>query len=84
MFEANGFMESGEGKRNEDNKADTARIGWGGIRKTDLNNWTARCSILGRWSFGGGQGPDCRSREIIMELVSPGQSPRGHREYCLA
>lgn len=36
MFEANGFMESGEGKRNEDNKADTARIGWGGIRKTDL------------------------------------------------
>lgn len=29
-------MESGERKKNGDNKAGTARIGWGGIRKTDL------------------------------------------------
>lgn len=29
-------MESGERKRNEDNKAAVARIGWGGIRKMDL------------------------------------------------
>lgn len=36
MLEVNIFTESEEGKRNEDNKADTARIGWGGVRKTDL------------------------------------------------
>lgn len=29
-------MVSGERKRNEDNNTETARIGWGGIRKTDL------------------------------------------------
>ena len=36
MLVVNVSTESGEGQRNEDNKADTARIGWGGIRKTDL------------------------------------------------
>lgn len=34
--DSQGFMESGERKRNEDNKAAVARIGWGGIRKMDL------------------------------------------------
>lgn len=35
-YEVKGFMESGERKRNEDNKAARTGIGWGGIRKTDL------------------------------------------------
>lgn len=34
--DSQGCMESGERKRNEDNKAAVARIGWGGIRKMDL------------------------------------------------
>lgn len=52
VLEVNGFMESGERKRNEDNKADTARIGWGGIRKTDLEitgQEDAACWEDGAW-----------------------------------
>lgn len=34
--DSHGFMESGERKRNEDNKEAVARIGWGEIRKMNL------------------------------------------------
>lgn len=72
------FMESGKRKKNGDNKAGTARIAWGGIRKTDLE-------ITGQEDAASWEdGALGRIRTRLQGRRDHRQSPRGHREHCLA
>lgn len=71
-------MESGERKKNGDNKAGTARIGWGGIRKTDLEITGQEDEVS--WEDGalGRIGTRLQGwRETTVEMMSSGQGPRG-------